>query len=171
MIPITFKAGGTGATAFSLNRHGAEFSDEDLSTARTLQPVLKAVEGTFMSQHYSGKGAVNDLLGSCDRGPEPTRITTPQIAPLGQPRTPLTSRELEVLSLVAKGFTAISIGHHLQISARTVRKHLEHVYEKTGQRDRLLAVTYARRVGLLEAEEVNGQPQPPTASRAVTEDA
>ena len=154
-IPITFAAGGRGATAFSLNRHGAEFSGRDLSMAMTLQPMLKAVQGSFRSPQH--------------------RSTTPPIAspiaPPREPRTPLTLRELEVLSLVAKGFTAISIGYRLQISARTVRKHLEHIYEKTGQRDRLLAVTYARRLGLLEAEETDGQPEPPAAWRVVLEDA
>jgi hypothetical protein len=40
-------------------------------------------------------------------------------------------------------------GSRLHISSTTVRKHLEHIYDKIGQRDRLLAVAYARRLGLL----------------------
>ena len=50
------------------------------------------------------------------------------------------------------GLTATAIGHRLRISARTVRKHLEHVYAKTGQHDRLMAVGYVRRLGLLPGD-------------------
>ena len=61
----------------------------------------------------------------------------------------LTERELEVLRLVARGHTAVACGHLLRISPATVRKHLEHAYDKLGVHDRLLAVERARREGLL----------------------
>lgn len=61
----------------------------------------------------------------------------------------LTRRETAVLDLVAEGLTAEAIAHTLGIAAGTVRKHLEHVYEKLGAHDRLLAVDRARRLGLL----------------------
>ena len=65
------------------------------------------------------------------------------------PRPELTAREAEVLALLAQGLTAASIGFRLRISTGTVRKHLEHIYQKIGHGDRLLAVTYAQRTGLL----------------------
>jgi ATP/maltotriose-dependent transcriptional regulator MalT len=61
----------------------------------------------------------------------------------------LTARELEVLRLVARGFTAVACGHVLRISPATVRKHLEHAYDKLGVHDRLLAVERARQLGVL----------------------
>ena len=61
----------------------------------------------------------------------------------------LTPRELEVLGLLADGLTAHHIGHLLGIRTATVRKHLEHLYDKLGCRDRLLAVSRARAAGLL----------------------
>lgn len=45
---------------------------------------------------------------------------------------PLTAREREVLALVAAGKTNGEIATLLAISARTVQKHLEHVFEKLG---------------------------------------
>lgn len=63
----------------------------------------------------------------------------------------LTHRERQILAALADGRTAHAIGHQLGISEGTVRKHLEHIYEKTGQRDRLLVVSYAQRRGLLPA--------------------
>jgi ATP/maltotriose-dependent transcriptional regulator MalT len=61
----------------------------------------------------------------------------------------LTGREVEILSLVADGLTALAIAHLLRIAEATVRKHLEHIYEKLNRHDRLLAVLHARELGLI----------------------
>jgi len=45
---------------------------------------------------------------------------------------PLTSRERDVLALVASGKTNSEVATLLAISPRTVQKHLEHVFEKLG---------------------------------------
>ena len=57
----------------------------------------------------------------------------------GDPRH-LTSRELDVLELVAKGKTNNEIGEILQISPRTVSKHLENSYQKLGVENRTMAI-------------------------------
>jgi DNA-binding CsgD family transcriptional regulator len=57
----------------------------------------------------------------------------------------LTAREKQVLSLVARGLTDQQIAGRLQVSVRTVNKHLEHVYAKLDVRDRQAAVHAARR--------------------------
>src|SRR2546428_624474 len=51
----------------------------------------------------------------------------------------LTSREHEVLVLVAKGKTNFQIADGLGLSSRTVQKHLEHIYEKLDVRTRTAA--------------------------------
>ncbi len=61
----------------------------------------------------------------------------------------LTPRELAVLSLLAGGLTAASIGRRLAIAERTVQKHLQRCYTKLGVADRLAAVQRAQHVGLL----------------------
>jgi DNA-binding CsgD family transcriptional regulator len=51
----------------------------------------------------------------------------------------LTPRESEVLAWVAKGKTNAEVGAILEMSARTVQKHLEHIYRKLGVETRTTA--------------------------------
>ena len=62
----------------------------------------------------------------------------------------LTDREVEVLRLVAKGFTNNEVADLLHISGRTVATHLRNIYEKTGCANRAEASAYAIREGLAE---------------------
>ena len=55
----------------------------------------------------------------------------------------LTPRECEVLRCLATGKTDADIGDMLGISARTVQKHLEHIYVKLGVETRTAAVMRA----------------------------
>jgi len=54
--------------------------------------------------------------------------------------TLLTAREREILRQVAAGRTNLAIAHELQISPRTVAKHLEQAYRKLGVTNRAAAV-------------------------------
>ena len=60
-----------------------------------------------------------------------------------QPIEKLTERELEVLTLVAKGFTNKAIGVQLGISDRTVQGHLAHIFAKLQAASRTEAVMRA----------------------------
>jgi DNA-binding CsgD family transcriptional regulator len=55
----------------------------------------------------------------------------------------LTPRESEVLAWVAKGKTNMEVGEILGLSARTVQKHLEHIYQKLGVETRTTATVRA----------------------------
>jgi two-component system, NarL family, nitrate/nitrite response regulator NarL len=61
----------------------------------------------------------------------------------------LTPRELEILSLLAAGFSAPQIADHLVIGRTTVKTHLANLYEKLGVGDRAAAVAEGMRRGLL----------------------
>jgi NarL family two-component system response regulator YdfI len=61
----------------------------------------------------------------------------------------LTDREREVLALVAEGGTNRSIAYALEISERTVKAHLTHVYQKLDVDSRAAAVAEAARRGLI----------------------
>ena len=61
----------------------------------------------------------------------------------------LTSREVEVLRLVARGGTNREIARRLFITEKTVRNHLEHIYSKAGVSTRTGASLFAIEHGLV----------------------
>ena len=60
----------------------------------------------------------------------------------------LTNREVEVLKLIAAGLSNAEIAASLIVSAATVKTHVNHIFQKTGARDRAQAVRYAYDHGL-----------------------
>jgi DNA-binding CsgD family transcriptional regulator len=66
----------------------------------------------------------------------------------------LTGREIEILRLAASGRTNIAIAHQLDVSPRTVARHLEHVYRKLGVSSRAAAVS---RVAMASAQDPKGR--------------
>lgn len=60
----------------------------------------------------------------------------------------LTSRELEVLRLVAEGQTDRKVAERLVISPRTVNRHLSNIFSKLAVPSRTAAVAYVIRQGL-----------------------
>jgi DNA-binding NarL/FixJ family response regulator len=60
----------------------------------------------------------------------------------------LTPREVEVLALVGEGMSNKAIARKLNISAHTVKYHLEAIFAKLGVRSRAEAVTRGLRLGI-----------------------
>jgi DNA-binding NarL/FixJ family response regulator len=67
----------------------------------------------------------------------------------------LTSREREILGLVAKGFKNQEIADTLFVSRETVRWHLRGIYSKLGVPDRKRAIEYALAKGMIVASKPN----------------
>ena len=63
--------------------------------------------------------------------------------------SPLSTREIEVLTLASQGFTNREIGLRLFISPATVKTHMEHILAKLSATTRTQAVLIAHRDGLL----------------------
>ncbi len=65
----------------------------------------------------------------------------------------LTSREVEVLALVARGASTEEVARRLSISTKTVRNHLEHIYAKAQVSNRTGAALFAVTHGLVNGSE------------------
>ena len=68
-----------------------------------------------------------------------------------RPRThfELTTRELEVLARLSRGFSYDETAAHLHISKNTIKTHLKRIYSKLSVGNRLQAVNKAKEMGLL----------------------
>jgi len=68
----------------------------------------------------------------------------------------LSTREVEVLRLVARSMSNKQIAQQLSISRVTANHHVEHVYTKIGVANRARASLFAVQHGLMEPEPENG---------------
>ena len=63
----------------------------------------------------------------------------------------LTPREIEVLTLIARGASTRQVAHTLGITAKTAETHIERIYTKTGASTRSTATLFAIQHGLLDS--------------------
>jgi DNA-binding NarL/FixJ family response regulator len=64
----------------------------------------------------------------------------------------ISSREREVLQLIADGLSPTEVAGSLYISAKTVKNHLTSIYQKLDSRDRTQAVVRAVRMGIIRLD-------------------
>ena len=67
-----------------------------------------------------------------------------------RPEDSLTPREVEVLRLLVQGRTNQQIARELLISVSTVKRHVRHIGEKLGTRDRVQAAVRAVELGVID---------------------
>lgn len=111
-----------------------------------------AEEGTLLGAIRSvaaGEGTLDQALTRRVLRQFAHRRRDAEVARSPQPH-PLTARELEVLGLLAEGLTNAEIGERLFIESTTVKYHLAGLLQKTAARDRLQAVLWGIRAGLID---------------------
>jgi len=126
-----------------------------LTTYDTDADVLPAIEAGATG--YLLKDAPREELFRAVRAAaRGESVLSPAVASrlLGQVRAPareeLSRREIEVLTLIARGGTNKDAATRLFISEATVKTHLLHAYAKLGVKDRAAAVATALRRGLID---------------------
>ena len=127
-----------------------DFSDRERGVLEMLRPHLRRIEALAALRRR-----VSDELG------RPARD-----GPAGA-YTRLTPREREIVGLVAEGMTNAQIAAVLWVAPGTVKKHLEHVYEKIGASGRIgdARLVSTARAGLTEPP-ISGRGGPSTRARA-----
>jgi DNA-binding CsgD family transcriptional regulator len=128
---------------------------EPLRTWIKQQEVLVKEKGDVVLQRNplvlarEGKRLVIRFISDLDQSlllleEHSTTMQLQSLAPFG-----LSSREAQVLDWVAQGKTNKEIGGILQLSPRTVQKHLEHIYRKIYVETRTAAAAKAHEMALL----------------------
>jgi two-component system response regulator NreC len=109
--------------------------------AELLAAIRSVAQGrTFVTITLSDRGT-HQVLGD-----QPTRTESP-------PRVPvklLSSREQEVLKLLARGYTNKEVGTRLCLSVKTIETYRARLADKLGLRSRADLTRYALEVGLLD---------------------
>jgi len=99
-----------------------------------------ALEAVAAGQTYLSPRLTSQLFGSRPHQGEPA------------PKSALTTRQTEVLRLLALGRSVKEIAHELQLSAKTVETYRAQIMVRLGLRDIASLVRYAIRTGLISAE-------------------
>jgi DNA-binding NarL/FixJ family response regulator len=108
--------------------------------------ALSSDAASYISSEASAASIITAILAACD-GWIVTIQSEPSLDALGRARSRrvdgLTEREIEVLTLAARGYGYKQIGSRLGITKNTVRNHVSNIYAKIGVGDRSRAALYA----------------------------
>jgi DNA-binding NarL/FixJ family response regulator len=108
------------------------------------EEIRRALDQVVRGQAAIDPAVQHHLLDAIAAGPVASGSPSPE------PQLPdgLTPREAEVLALIAEGLSNREIAERLYVNETTIKSHINHLFAKTGVRDRAQAVTYAFRHGL-----------------------
>jgi two-component system NarL family response regulator len=112
-----------------------DISAEDVATA-----IHAVMRGQSLISPSMASKLLSEFKALSDRAAEKEQLRAPV----------LTSRELEVLKLVARGMSNREVAEQLYISENTVKNHMRNILEKLHLHSRMEAVMYAVRKRLLD---------------------
>lgn len=100
--------------------------------------LLRAIAAVAAGDAIFGAAVADKVLAHLSAGDRPAALAFPQ----------LTTREVDVLDLVARGEANPAIARRLQLTDKTVRNHLSNILVKLQVADRAEAIVLAREAGL-----------------------
>lgn len=137
-----FSALQAGARGFLTKDAGAEEIHRAITTVAAGQAQLDpSVQRRLLDALGSGE---RFAVAAPDHPPGPAATAKPGSDPVPAPDE-LTPREVEVLAHIAAGESNAEIAAALFVSEATVKTHINHIFTKTGLRDRVQLVRYAFR--------------------------
>jgi predicted ATPase/DNA-binding CsgD family transcriptional regulator len=111
-----------------------------------LRGELEAMLGSvaYSAAWERGKLLDSDQVAAELRQWIPTLRSSPKASSNHLLANPLSVREMEVLQLIAAGYSNQEIADRLFIGVSTVKKHINHIFDKLEVKNRTQAVAYAR---------------------------
>ncbi|HZT65570.1 MAG TPA: response regulator transcription factor [Acidimicrobiales bacterium] len=113
---------------------------KEISVEEVAEAIRAVVQGQSLISPSMASKLLNEFNQLSRRAEERQQFPVPT----------LTSRELEVLKLVAKGMSNREIADELFISENTVKNHVRNILEKLHLHSRMQAVMYAVRERLID---------------------
>jgi len=119
-----------------------------LDAGTTVRTILRKAVKSGTCMEYTSKLLAAFDTETLNREGD-LHIPKSQSPPFPNLPEPLTDREIELLSLIAKGLSNQEIAQRLFISLPTVKWHASNIYRKLGVRNRTQAVVRARSLDIL----------------------
>ena len=124
-----------------------------LTKDASAEQIEAAIRAVHAGQTHLDPAVQERLVAAVIRSPDPAgHAGTGTSAGTGTGTRPppdgLTTREAQVLALLASGLSNAEIAQRLYLSHATVKTHINRIFAKTGARDRAQAVRYAYQHGL-----------------------
>lgn len=142
-----------GASGFLLKDADPEELIDAVRTVGEAEAVISPkATARLLRQVRGGAGTGGQVAAATPQastGSGPGADTAAAAAALDLP-DPLTPRELEILVLVARGYSNPEIARRLFVSLPTVKTHVGRILAKTDSRDRVHAVLFAFSNGLVD---------------------
>jgi DNA-binding CsgD family transcriptional regulator len=117
-MTVALTLGLDSSVGIALSRCGADFTEQERALLEILRPHLARAFATLGGEQEMARRRARAAVGS---GRSPAAATT---------HWELTHREAEIMVLLAGGASNAELGDALRISPLTVKKHLEHIYQK-----------------------------------------
>jgi len=110
----------------------------------TPEDLLKAIDTVYKGGYFTSSSFSNDII---KKYVETIKEKDKKVS-----HDKLTSREVEILQLIAEGYSNKGIAKLLYISVKTVETHRTHLMDKLGKHNTVELTKYAIRKGIISID-------------------